>query len=92
MRLTAHCGLLDPDRLRKKHKRAKKALNASQGSATPGNEETIPYPTGQTPGRKDFQLAEFLGVGQEEYNTFIVRSLFHSSSPADTPVIKDINP
>ena len=72
VRLITYPVLLGLARLRKKHKRTKRALDASQGSAALGNEETIPYPTGQTPGRGDFQLAQFLKVGQEEYNGFIV--------------------
>jgi hypothetical protein len=64
--------LLGLGRLQKKHKRAKRALEVNKGTAALGNEETIPYPTGQTPGRGDFQLAQFLKINQEEYNSFIV--------------------
>ena len=74
MRLMACPGPSGLGRLRKKHKRAKMALDASQGSAALGNEEIIPYPTGQTPGRGDFQLAQFLKISQEEYNSFVVRT------------------
>jgi hypothetical protein len=72
VRLITYPVLLGLAWLQKKHKRTKRALDASQGSAASGNEETIPYPTGQTPGRGDFQLAQFLKVSQEEYNGFIV--------------------
>jgi hypothetical protein len=72
VRLITYPVLLGLGRLRKKHKRTKSTLDASQGSAASRNEETIPYPTGQTPGRGDFQLAQFLKVSQEEHNAFTV--------------------
>ncbi|KAF9645544.1 hypothetical protein BDM02DRAFT_3131013 [Thelephora ganbajun] len=57
--------------LHKKYKRAKMTLEASKGSAAPRSEDLIPYPTGQTPGRGDFNLFSFLDIGQEEYNAFV---------------------
>jgi hypothetical protein len=66
--------LLGLGRLQKKHKCAKRALEVNKGSAALGNEETIPYPTGQTPSQGDFQLTQFLKINQEEYNSFIIRT------------------
>ena len=59
----------------KKYKGAKKALEAGQGSNGPAKRELIPYPTGKTPGRGDFNLLDYVGVSKEEYNALIVRNI-----------------
>jgi hypothetical protein len=58
-------------RAQKKYRRARRALEA--GPDTPVSQDTIPYPTGETPGRGDLQLSIRLDIGKEEYNAFIVR-------------------
>lgn len=65
-------------KVHKRFKRAKKALVASQDPKKSTQRAKIPYPTGETPGRGDFNLADFLfehsEVSKEDYNAFIVRS------------------
>jgi hypothetical protein len=60
-------------KVQKKYKHAKKALDSSR---EPAKRELIPYPSGQTHGRGDFNLAEFLlehsNVSKEEYNALVV--------------------
>lgn len=71
--LHSRCSLI-LEKVQKKYKHAKKALEASQDL---DESEKIPYPTGQTPGQGDLKLKEYLketsGVSPEEYNSFIVR-------------------
>ena len=59
-------------KMHKKYKGVKKALEANQGSGEPAKRELIPYPTGKTPGRGDFNLLDYVGVSKEEYNALIV--------------------
>jgi hypothetical protein len=65
-------------KVHKRFKRAKKALAASQDPNESTQRAKIPYPTGETPGRGDFNLADFLfkhsDVSKEDYNAFLVRS------------------
>jgi hypothetical protein len=61
-------------KIKKKYKRAKKALDVNN---EPLLREIIAYPIGKTPGRGDFNLADYIfeksGVGKETYNIFVVR-------------------
>ena len=71
----ARCSLV-LGKVYKKYKCAKKALEVGQGFDKPVRREKIPYPTGQTPGRGDFDLSEYLeeasDISKEDYNCFIV--------------------
>lgn len=63
-------------KVQKKYKHAKKALATSQDFDGPAKGDKIPYPTGETHGRGNFNLPAFLsehsGVSKEDYNAFIV--------------------
>ncbi|KAF9784484.1 hypothetical protein BJ322DRAFT_1021228 [Thelephora terrestris] len=63
------------EKFQKKYKRAKKALDTGQHSNESAPKELIPYPTGKTHGRGEFNLADDLlyhsEVSKEDYNTFI---------------------
>jgi hypothetical protein len=65
------------EKFQKKYKRAKKALDTGQHSNESATKELIPYPTGKTHGRGEYNLADDLlyysEVSKEDYNTFIVR-------------------
>ena len=60
-----------PGKARKKYRNAKKALDAGQGSNSLAKRESIPYPNGQTHGRGNFNLVEFLfeasNISKEDY-------------------------
>ena len=64
----------------------KKALVTMQDFDGPAKQQKTPYPTGETPGRGDFNLAVYLfehsAVDKEDYNMFIVRNscIFDSHS------------
>ena len=58
--------------IQKKYKKAKRTIEAGQGLNKPQAKTTIPYPTGETPGRGDCKLSELLNVDKEVYNAFIV--------------------
>lgn len=67
-------------KVHKRYKRAKRALAASRDPNESATQRAkIPYPTGETPGRGNLNLADFLlahsEVSKEDYNAFLVCSL-----------------
>ena len=66
-------------KIQKKYKRAKKVIATGQDANGPAQEKNISYPTGETPGRKEFNLADFLLVHSEvsksTCNAFLVSNL-----------------
>lgn len=66
-------------KIHKKYKRAKRVIATGQDANESARQVKIPYPTGETPGRGEFNLADFLlvhsEVSKETYNAFLVSNL-----------------
>ena len=63
----------------KKYRHAKKVIATGRDAGASVQRTKIPYPTGETPGRGEFNLATFLlmhsEVSKETYNAFLVSNL-----------------